>query len=92
MDTNPPTAKRLYFVRVGRQTWLMVELAASRVAGVPLSLFPTLARANAAQRLRYRPIGGGVGFHWPELDLDLSVEGIVAGRGEMVVKARRRSA
>jgi hypothetical protein len=70
----------------------MVELADGRAVGVPLSLFPTLRRATVAQRLRYRKVGRGDGFHWPALDLDLSVRGILEGRGEVARRAIRKSA
>lgn len=72
--------------------WLMVELADRRAVGVPLSLFPTLQRATPAQRARYRVIGRGHGFHWTALDIDLTTEGIIAGRGETRPGRTRKSA
>ncbi len=57
---------------------LRVELADGREIVAPLEWFPRLRDATAAQRANWRPIGGGVGMHWPELDEDLSVAGLLA--------------
>ena len=57
---------------------LRVELADGREIVAPLEWFPRLRDATAAQRATWRPIGGGVGMHWPELDEDLSVAGLLA--------------
>ena len=50
-----------------------------RVLGVPLAWFPALRDATREQRSRYEIGGGGVGLHWPELDEDLSIAGLMAG-------------
>lgn len=93
MDEAPLTARRLWFTRAGQREWLMIELMDGRAVGMPVSAFPTLARAGTAQRAGYRKIGRGVGFNWPTLDLDLSVDGIVAGLGERrSARAQRRAA
>jgi hypothetical protein len=39
-------------------------------------------RATPEQRARYEIFGGGSGLHWPDVDEDISVEGLVAGRGD----------
>lgn len=92
LKPESPKGKRLWFSRMGTKTWLMVELTDGRACGAPISLFPTLQRAPVASRLKFRKIGRGDGFHWPDLDLDLSVRGIVAGRGEMAKKPARKTA
>ena len=56
-----------------------VALADGRVISMPLSWFPLLAEATAAQREEYEIGGGGVSLHWPELDEDLSVANLLAG-------------
>jgi hypothetical protein len=61
---------------------LYVDLADGRVLGVPLEWFPALRDATLAQRRSWRLIGPGIGIHWPELDEDLSVQGLLAGLGE----------
>ena len=57
---------------------LRVELADGREIVAPLEWFPRLRDGTEAQRANWRPIGGGVGIHWPELDEDLSVAGLLA--------------
>ena len=57
---------------------LRVELADGREIVAPLEWFPRLRDGTMAQRANWRPIGGGVGIHWPELDEDLSVAGLLA--------------
>jgi hypothetical protein len=47
---------------------------------VPLAWFPRLAHGTPAERANWRLIGGGVGIHWPDLDEDISVESLLAGR------------
>ena len=59
---------------------LSVDLADGRSLSVPLAWYPRLLHGSSAERGRYRLIGGGEGIHWPDLDEDISVEGIVAGR------------
>ncbi len=63
---------------------LIIELNDQREVSIPLSRYPTLQRARPAQRARWRLIGRGLGFHWEDLDLDLSVRGLVRGLPEVV--------
>ena len=58
---------------------MTVHLTDGRVIGVPLAWFPTLLAATPDQRNRCEIGGGGVSLHWPELDEDLSVAGLIAG-------------
>ncbi len=62
------------------QDALVVELADGRTVSVPLAWYPRLSHATVSERANWRLIGGGEGIHWPELDEDLSVEGLLAGR------------
>ena len=57
---------------------LTVYLVDGRKLEVPLAWFPRLLNATAAQRNKYRLIGNGVGIHWPKIDEDLSVDGLLA--------------
>jgi hypothetical protein len=50
-----------------------------RVLSVPLAWFPNLRRASPAELARYEIAGGGVSLHWPDLDEDLSIAGLMAG-------------
>jgi Protein of unknown function (DUF2442) len=56
---------------------LVVQLADGRSITTPLVWYPTLLQATAAQRQNV--ILGPVGIHWPDLDEDLSVAGMLAG-------------
>jgi hypothetical protein len=57
---------------------LRVRLADGRELTVPVAWFPRLERAPTHARNNYRLIGGGIGISWPDLDEDLSVEGLLA--------------
>ena len=59
---------------------LVVRLADGRELSVPLAWFPKLQGASAAARQEWRLVGGGVGIHWPKVDEDLSVAGLLASR------------
>ena len=58
---------------------LTVALMDGRTIAVPLAWYPRLASGTGAQRARWELAGGGTGIHWPELDEDLSTEGLLAG-------------
>ena len=70
---------------------LRVELADGRTLAVPTAWYPRLAHANVRERSHWRLIGRGTGVHWPALDEDISVEGLLAGRrsGETRQSLRR---
>ena len=56
-----------------------VHLIDGRIIGVPIAWFPRLLAATPKQRKKYEIGGGGIGLHWPALDEDLSVAGLLAG-------------
>jgi hypothetical protein len=58
---------------------LSVELMDGRAISAPLAWYPRLANATPAQRSRWEVAGGGYGIHWPEIDEDLSTEGLLRG-------------
>lgn len=60
---------------------MQVQLSDGRVLGVPLAWFPRLLHANSAQRVNYTISTRGL--HWEELDEDISVEGLLAGVGDL---------
>lgn len=60
---------------------LWVGLNDARVIGVPLAWFPRLLNASEAERNAYEL--SAFGIHWEGLDEDISVEGLLAGRGDM---------
>ena len=59
---------------------LVVELSDGRILGTPVRWYPRLLNATAAQRERWELLGPGIGIHWPEVDEDLSLAGMIAGR------------
>ena len=59
---------------------LSVDLTDGRTITVPLAWFPRLVNGTSAERANFRFIGGGVGVHWPDLDEDISVADLLAGR------------
>lgn len=58
---------------------LIVDLMDGRTISVPLSWYPRLANATPEQRQHWEKCGGGYGIHWPDLDEDLSTEGLLRG-------------
>lgn len=58
---------------------LSVALRDGRTIAVPLAWYPRLLNASAAERKNWRVAGGGYGIHWPDIDEDLSTEGLLRG-------------
>jgi hypothetical protein len=58
---------------------LSVDLMDGRTITVPLAWYPRLMGATQAQRDSWQVSGGGYGIHWPEIDEDLSTEGLLRG-------------
>lgn len=58
---------------------LIVALMDGRTISVPLAWFPRLLHATPDQRANWEKAGAGHGIHWPELDEDLSTEGLLRG-------------
>lgn len=69
---------------------LSVTLADGRRLRVPLVWYPRLLHAVAAQRRNWELIGDGQGIHWPEIDEDLSVAGLLAGTPSQENASRSR--
>ena len=59
---------------------LAVELVDGRVVSVPLVWYPRLAHSTPDERRNWRLIGRGEGIHWPDLDEDISVANLLAGK------------
>jgi hypothetical protein len=70
---------------------LVVDLVDGRTITVPVTWYPRLAHGDRAERNHWRLIGEGEGIHWPDLDEDISVDGLLAGRrsGESQSSLRR---
>jgi hypothetical protein len=58
---------------------LTVELMDGRAIAVPLAWYPRLFDATPEQRRNWEIAGGGYGIHWPDVDEDLSTEGLLRG-------------
>jgi Protein of unknown function (DUF2442) len=58
---------------------LKVGLLDGRTIIVPLAWYPRLLHATAEQRANWKLAGAGFGIHWPDIDEDLSVEGLLRG-------------
>jgi hypothetical protein len=56
-----------------------VDLRDGRTITIPLAWYPRLYYATAAQRKNWCIAGGGYGIHWPDIDEDLSTEGLLRG-------------
>lgn len=69
---------------------MWVDLDDGRVLGVPLAWFPRLVDGRPEDRAKVRISPSGL--HWEELDEDISIAGLLAGRGDRTNYARRRAA
>ncbi len=59
---------------------LTVDLADGRTLSVPLTWYPRLLHGTPKERQNWGLIGDGVGIHWPDLDEDISIEGLLLGK------------
>ena len=66
---------------------LRVSLTDGRRLSVPIVWFPRLASASPAERANYELMGEGQGIHWPDVDEDISVVGLIAGRSSIEFNA-----
>ena len=78
MNTAASSDPRIQEVRVTEDE-IIAYLVDGRVIAVPLAWSWRLSEATPAQRSNYRLIGTGQGIHWPEIDEDISVEGMLYG-------------
>ena len=65
---------------------LRVSLTDGRTLSVPLAWFPRLAHASSAERTHYELLGDGEGIHWPQVDEDISVAGLLTGQPSVEAK------
>ena len=59
---------------------LSVDLSDGRSISVPIAWFPRLLHSSKQERNNWRLIGKGQGIHWEDIDEDISIEGLLAGR------------
>lgn len=72
------TDERVLDVRCDAHS-LIVDLMDGRTISVPLAWYPRLLHASADARAKWEKSAGGYGIHWPEIDEDLSTEGLLRG-------------
>lgn len=77
-NLSPQADERVRDVRMSTDT-LTVSLMDGRTIQVPLAWYPRLVDARPEQRERWEKSAAGYGIHWPELDEDLSTEGLLRG-------------
>jgi hypothetical protein len=70
---------------------LIVELQDGRTLSVPVEWYPRLAHGTVRERQQWELIGPGIGIHWPDLDEDISIEGLLQGlpSGESAASFKR---
>lgn len=78
MISTGTTDERVLDVRCDDAS-LIVDLMDGRTISVPLAWYPRLLRATPKQRAAWETAGTGYGIHWPEIDEDLSTEGLLRG-------------
>jgi hypothetical protein len=66
---------------------LIVQLEDGRIIAAPLLWFPRLAAAKREQREALQIMGHGQGIHWPQVDEDISVRGLLAGKPSVEYRA-----
>ena len=71
---------------------LHVDLMDGRTISAPLAWYPRLLRATGEQRERWERAGGGFGIHWPDVDEDLSTEGLLRGAPAPMAAGARNGA
>src|SRR5262245_8395121 len=88
--------ERVRDVTVSEDT-LTVDLMDGRTISVPLLWYPRLLAGTPKQRAKWEPCAAGYGIHWPDLDEDLSTEGLLRGapapgisRQRLTRRSRRR--
>jgi hypothetical protein len=73
------TMPRVVNVTVTEDT-LSVDLEDGRTIAVPIGWYPRLAQGTPAERANVQISGAGYGMHWPEIDEDIGVEGLLLGK------------
>ena len=78
ITSEPKAGERVLDVRVTEDT-VSVDLYDGRTITAPLVWFPRLLHATPGQRANWRVAGAGYGIHWPDIDEDLSTQGLLQG-------------
>ena len=78
MSSSVDSSPRVAGLRVEDES-IQVWLDDGRAMAVPLAWYPRLCHGSDAERNNWEPIGGGTAIRWPDLDEDISTEGLIAG-------------
>lgn len=70
---------------------IVLSFADGRKVSTPLEFYPRLLNGTAKQRAKWEIIGAGRGIHWPDLDEDLTIEGIMHGIPSVEYRKPRRA-
>ncbi|WP_172812344.1 DUF2442 domain-containing protein [Chloroflexus islandicus] len=73
------TLPRITHVSISDDT-LTVDLEDGRTISVPIAWYPRLAYGTPAERSNFQISSAGYGIHWPDLDEDIGIEGLLAGK------------
>ena len=76
------TVSRVIEVSVTDDT-LTVDLEDGRTISIPVGWYPRLAYGTQEERANYKIGGAGHGIHWPDLDEDIGIEGLLLGKKSM---------
>jgi|SRR5215472_5863738 len=76
VENSNPTIERI----IVTEDTLSAELRDGRTISAPLGWFPRLSHAEQRERANWRLIGRGQGVHWPDLDEDISADGLLLGK------------
>jgi hypothetical protein len=87
--SQPNPGERVRGVNFTEDT-LAVDLLDGRTIIVPLTWYPRLLDATPEQRSRWKISGAGYGIHWPDVNEDLSTEGLLRGAPAAAEPARLR--
>jgi Protein of unknown function (DUF2442) len=79
MISATPTLARISQVMISDET-LSVDLEDGRTIAVPIGWYPRLTYGTPAERANFQISGAGYGLHWPDLDEDIGVEGLLLGK------------
>ncbi len=84
MNGMPSVSRKLEPAKIVRvligEEKLFVDLEDGRTISVPLGWYPRLAYGSQPERANFQISGAGYGIHWPDLDEDLGVEGLLLGK------------
>ena len=88
MNSSPAEVRPAHASRVVvTDDTITVDLIDGRTLAVPLDWYPRLVHATQDERNNWRLVGRGEGIHWPALDEDINVEGLLAGRASFESQA-----